>query len=215
MGNRAVILSASDMLANGEINPNQIGVYLHWNGGRDSVEGFLEYCRLRGFRALNVDSYGWARLCQVVGNFFGGDGLSIGIGHAYELDLDNGDNGVYFIHDWQIVGRKYERSEQREYELNDMLLSIDERQPEDQQIKDYLVAQEVNASELKIGDKIIMFGACGELERRNVVGIGVEGKVNGENVSGIPFVDRYEQCGDYSWNINNYLLPFVRFRRIQ
>ena len=214
MGNRAVILSASDMLASGEINPWQIGVYLHWNGGRDSVEGFLEYCRLRDFRPPEVDGYGWARLCQVVGNFFGGDGLSVSIGYACQLDLDNGDNGVYIISDWKIVGRKYEHEEQREYGLYNMLLSIDESQPEDQQIKDFLLAEEVSVTDINIGDQIIMFGIGGRLERHNVVGVGMAGKVNGRNVAGVPFVDKYKNDGDYSWNINNYLMPDVRFRRV-
>ena len=35
MGNRAVITTPD----------KKIGVYLHWNGGRDSVEGFLQTCK--------------------------------------------------------------------------------------------------------------------------------------------------------------------------
>lgn len=215
MGNRAVIISANEMLASGEINPTQMAVYLHWNGGRDSVEGFLEYCRLRGFRAPNEDAYGWARFCQVVGNFFGGDGLSLGIGRACDCHLDNGDNGVYIIHDWKIVGRKYEHAEQHEYGLEDMLLSIDESQPEEQQIRDFLLAEDVDASELAIGDTVITFGIGGKLKRNTVVGIGQGGKVNGHDIAGVPFVDKYERVGDYSWNPNNYLFPYIRFRRVK
>ena len=69
MGNRAVITTRK----------RDLGVYLHWNGGRDSVEAFLEYCRLRGFRAPETDDYGWARLCRVVCNYMGGEGLSVGV----------------------------------------------------------------------------------------------------------------------------------------
>ena len=36
MGHSAVITTRNDL--------KDIGVYLHWNGGRDSVEGFLSYC---------------------------------------------------------------------------------------------------------------------------------------------------------------------------
>ncbi len=62
MGNRAVITTPD----------KKMGIYLHWNGGRDSVEAFLHYCELHGFRSPDRDPYGWARLCQVIGNFFGG-----------------------------------------------------------------------------------------------------------------------------------------------
>lgn len=44
MGNRAVITTERNLLSN-----SGLGVYLHWNGVRDSVQGFLEYCRLRSW----------------------------------------------------------------------------------------------------------------------------------------------------------------------
>lgn len=127
MGNRAVITNSR---ANDVQDSSDIGVYLHWNGGRDSVEAFLAYCKARGFRSPDEDCYGWARLCQVIGNFFGGD-LSLGIGHCYELDCDNWDNGTYIIRDWDIVGRKYTHGlEQQGYDLMDMLIAINDAQPE-------------------------------------------------------------------------------------
>ena len=120
MGNRAVITTPE----------KRIGVYLHWNGGRDSVEAFLTYCRLKGYRDPAEDCYGWAYLCQVITNYFG-DGLSVGIDRYENLDRDNGDNGVYVVKDWRIVKRIYAPSnEQREYNLLEMLLYIDENQPE-------------------------------------------------------------------------------------
>lgn len=88
MGNRAIILSKNDMLADGKINPNQIGVYLHWNGDRDSVSAFLKYCKLKCYRSPSTDCYGWACLCNVISNFFG-DGTSLGIDIASRLDCDN------------------------------------------------------------------------------------------------------------------------------
>ena len=94
------------------------------------MEAFLTYCKMRGFRAPEKDDYGWARLCQIIGNFFGG-GLSIGVNQCCKLDCRNGDNGVYVIKDWEIVGRQYNRGgEQRSYDLLEMLLGIDESQPE-------------------------------------------------------------------------------------
>lgn len=83
MGNRAVITTRKDL--------KDIGVYLHWNGGRDSVEGFLTYCKIKGFRPPEHDNYGWAYLCMTIGNFFGGEGFSLGIDVASKLDCDNWD----------------------------------------------------------------------------------------------------------------------------
>lgn len=124
MGNRAVITTQD----------KQLGVYLHWNGGRDSVEAFLLYCKLKGYRCPENNNYGWARLCQVIGNFFR-DGLSVGIDRYDKLDTDNGDNGVYIIKDWQIVGREfYDGPEQDSYTLEEALPLINLSQPEDEQL---------------------------------------------------------------------------------
>ena len=128
MGNRAVITTKENMDNNG------IGIYLHWNGGRDSVRAFLKYCELRGYRAPSEDNYGWARLCQVIGNFFGGTG-SLGIDTVNHLDCNNFDNGVYLIEGWEIVGRMYfDGEEQDYYELIKMLRSINDKMPESERI---------------------------------------------------------------------------------
>lgn len=79
-----------------------LGLYLHWNGGYDSVLAFTQYCKLKGYRSPENDCYGLARLCQVVTNFFGG-GLSVGILNmtgaehvTKEIAIDyGGDNGIY------------------------------------------------------------------------------------------------------------------------
>lgn len=128
MGNRAVITTKE-----GD-KKNKIGVYLHWNGGRDSVSAFLKYCKLRQFRTPESDNYGWARLCQVIANFLGGS-LSLGIDICERLDCDNFDNGVYLIEGWEIVGREYfDGYEQNEYDLEEMVIEIDKRQPKDDQL---------------------------------------------------------------------------------
>lgn len=136
MGNRAVITTKKNFENDG------VGIYLHWNGGRDSVEAFLAYCRMKGFRSPEEDCYGWAGLCNVISNFFGGDGLSIGIDRVSELDMDNYDNGVYIIEDWRIVDRKYRRGEEQTvYDLDTMMLEIDCKQPNPvgiEKIKDFL-----------------------------------------------------------------------------
>ena len=129
MGNRAVITTK------GGDRKNKLGVYLHWNGGRDSVKAFLKYCDMRGFRYPEDDNYGWARLTQVIANFFGGD-LSIGIDICDRLDCDNWDNGVYLIEKWKIVGREdfHDGIEQDEYDLLSMVIDIDQHQPKGDQI---------------------------------------------------------------------------------
>ena len=119
MGNRAVIRTEAYTL----------GIYLHWNGGRDSVEAFLKYCEMKGYRPPDQDHYGWAYLCGVITNFFG-DGMNVGIDKIDHMDTDNGDNGTYIIKGWLIIGREHLRGdEQQEHELEEMLLEIDSRQP--------------------------------------------------------------------------------------
>lgn len=136
MGNSAIIKA--------EGNDNK-GVYLHWNGGRDSVEGFLKYCELKGYQGFD-DDYGIARFCQIVGNFFGG-GLSLGITDGVGSP---GDHGVYIVRGWKIVGREHHGPEQREYALIDMLKAIDGAQPAKEQIgEDFFDAEEIEIKDLK------------------------------------------------------------------
>jgi hypothetical protein len=137
MGNRAVITTSK---ATNVANSKDIGVYLHWNGGRDSVEAFLKYCELKGFRSPEVDNYGWARLCQVIANYFVGSGLSVGIDTCDHLDCKNWDNGTYIIEGWKIVDRKYfDGQEQDNYKLVDMLIDINKCQPVNEQIDEEMI----------------------------------------------------------------------------
>lgn len=99
MGNRAVITIAP-------FSSSNVGIYVHWNGGRASIEGFLKACRDLQYRDPSLDdSYAMARLTQAIGTFFGGS-ESLGIGVVSKLDADNGDNGTYVIGEgWEIVER--------------------------------------------------------------------------------------------------------------
>ena len=196
MGNRAVITTKENFENNG------IGIYLHWNGGRDSVEAFLKYCEIRGFRAPDTDCYGFARLAQVIANFFGDDGLSIGIDTLDRLDTDNGDNGTYIVEGWNIVGREYFRGiEQDIYELNEMLEAIDEKQARPIGAE-YWHAENVPTADLKKGDRIIVQNWKGEFKTLTVQDFGKNRVVNGTNVKGLPFTDELE-TGDKD-NLNNY-----------
>lgn len=104
MGNRAVITTPE----------KKIGLYLHWNGGRASIEGFLGACKEMGFRDPAYDNYGWARLAEVCCAFMGNNGLCVGLDRYDVLDRQNGDNGVYIISGWEIVGREFAPSKEEE-----------------------------------------------------------------------------------------------------
>lgn len=199
MGNRAVITTKENFENNG------IGVYLHWNGGYDSVSAFLKYCEMKGYRAPDKDSYGFARLCQVIGNFFGGS-TSLGIDTVNKLDCDNYDNGVYIIEGWKIVDRKYKRyAEQMNYEMEEMLLEIDRAMPESEQIEEYLTAKEILTEDLKIGYTVFIKGYDEKFVKYKVMGFGDCEIINGVNVGNMPYVNMYGDYFNYDKNINNYI----------
>jgi hypothetical protein len=102
MGNRAVITFAP-------YSGQNVGVYVHWNGGRPSIEGYLKACRDLGYRTPGEDrSYAMARLIGVITTFHDG-GLSVGVDICDRLDTNNLDNGTYLIGDsWEIVGKAFE-----------------------------------------------------------------------------------------------------------
>lgn len=187
MGNRAIITTPE----------REIGLYLHWNGGRDTVEPLLRYCELKGYRPPSADGYGWARLAQVVGNFFGGT-CSVGI-EAYTTDeeMNPGDNGIYVIEGWRIVGRvhPYESfEEQSEYCFDEMLRAFDESMPEEERLGGLLDSQVVTASELAAGNRVWVQEIDGHYALYPVVGFMEDGT---------PLVGRYDHDGDWSWNPNN------------
>ena len=137
MGNRGVITTED----------KKIGIYLHWNGGLDSVNAFLTYCKLRKFRAPERDSYGWARLCQVIGNYFGRD-LSVGIGLYETMDCNNGDNGVYIIRNWNVVGREFAPARECSlYDLADFVVEIDKCQPEDDRLGEEFIREYIKLNQ--------------------------------------------------------------------
>lgn len=208
MGNRAVITTRENFDNDG------IGIYVHWNGGRDSVEAFLAYCEARGFRSPSQDdSYGFAQLARVIGNFFG-NGLSLGINRVGSLDCNNYDNGVYIIDGWNIVGREYFKGdEQNSYDLVEMLIAIDEAQPPKEQLgAKYFKATPKKREDLKIGDFVYVFDCDGKYSVERILGFGEDRFVNGMNVKGLPFVLKYNKDGrglKAVDNPNNYLTEEV------
>ena len=183
MGNRAVITTRE----------RKVGLYLHWNGGRDTVEPLLRYCELQGYRPPSDDDYGWARLAQVVGNFFGG-ALSVGVGsYTTDVRMDPGDNGIYVIDGWRIAERLRAerredgpprvvrfaegREEQRCHGFDEMLRAFDEAMPERLRLGEFLESVEVPVGELRVGDEVWLRGvdgSWGSYPRRRVRPAGVQ-----------------------------------------
>ena len=88
MGNRAV-MTFND-------NLKDVGVYVHWNGGPESVLAVLDACKRRGYSGHD---YGVARFIGLWHELFANSPLSLGVGIAGHLHWDNVDNGCYVI-DW-------------------------------------------------------------------------------------------------------------------
>jgi len=109
MGNRAVIAFKDEHFEE-DMCP---AIYLHWNGSRESVEGFLKAAEKFGIRG-DDSSYCIARLTQVIANAIGGT-LSLGVG-CYGNFGDPGDNGVYWIKDWEIIEHSSKFLDNYEYE---------------------------------------------------------------------------------------------------
>jgi len=95
MGNRAVITI-----------DNTVGVFIHWNGGPESVTAFLDVCQARGYRDPAEDPpCALARLTGLLCEFFGHHSDScVGVGTVKQLNPDYCDNGVYTIgRGWKIT----------------------------------------------------------------------------------------------------------------
>ena len=200
MGNRCLIVPKGN---------ESIGVYLHWNGGVDSVTAFLKYCELKGYRSFNGDGYGIARLCQVIGNYFGGS-LSLGIEPiTHELTeefADNYDNGIYIVDGWEICER-ISPSGHEGYDLTEMLIGIDKAQPLDEQLgEDFFKAEEVDAMELNVGDTVLVISYTGKAERHTVQGFADENNLPDLNrpFLGSPYIDMYDDING-KINPNNFL----------
>ena len=128
MGNRAVLVWKDE---NGCYDDDTIGVYLHWNGDRDSIEAFLAYCQMKDLKSPSENvSIGIRNFANVVAGFFGSN-QSIYVDKLSGLDQDNWDNGVYVCDGWKIVDRKYMHgAEQNEHDFKEMLHAINSGQAE-------------------------------------------------------------------------------------
>ena len=105
MGNRAVITFST--------YTNAPAIYLHWNGGRASVEGFLSAARqlgLRHARTPQAQTEALDQLAEMLARYFFrcNVGMNVYRLHYAGSDRDNGDNGTYLLgHDLTIIERFY------------------------------------------------------------------------------------------------------------
>lgn len=202
MGNTAVITTKQGWTC----KENNLGIYLHWNGGRDSVEGFLAYCKLKGYRPPESDNYGWAALAMVISNGFGADGMSVGIDIVSRLDCE-GDNGVYIIENWEIVDRAcFTGHEQDRYDLNEFVKDLDSCMPEEAQLgAEFFAAKVIPTEDIEVGDTVYMQEINGSYKPFEVIGFGEDRWVNGHKALGVPYCKRFENNGVYTENPNNYV----------
>ena len=105
MGNRAVITFST--------YTNAPAIYLHWNGGRASVEGFLSAARQLGLRhapTAAAQTQALDQLAELLARhyFRCNVGMTVYRQQYGASDRDNGDNGTYLLgRDLSIIERFY------------------------------------------------------------------------------------------------------------
>lgn len=111
MGNRAVITKLG----------SEKGIYLHWNGGMDSVKPIVWFAKHFIFDMEELDAINFVAKCW---------GLDPDYRNASELDCNNYDNGVYIVNNGVIIGRVYAPSkEQDSYDFDEMVDSLNSAMP--------------------------------------------------------------------------------------
>ena len=204
MGNQCVITTRENFQNNG------VGLYLHWFGDVTCVTAFLQYCELKGYRPPDIDSSGFARMCQIIGNFFGST-LMLKIDTLDKLDYQNCDAGVYIIHGWSIESHEGVANPSSPDSTLKWLIDIDNSQPENDRLGEYLTGVDVDVGNLKVGDTICMVTWEGKVKKTTILGFGEDIVVKGVNVHGIPYGQVYAGPLDLDKNLKNYIrTPNVR-----
>jgi hypothetical protein len=105
MGNRATITTAP-------FDRKNACIYVHWNGGRESIEAFCKAAHDLGYRSPGSDpDYALARLAGLICTIFELDSeTSIGVGTVDELIGAGDDNGCY------VLGERWHVVEHRDYD---------------------------------------------------------------------------------------------------
>jgi hypothetical protein len=93
MGNRAVITFSED-----STSPC---IYLHWNGGRASIEAFIKSAKHLGLQVCNKqnETFVMDQFAEMLATHFFDTkiGLTVYREQYGRADKDNGDNGVYVL----------------------------------------------------------------------------------------------------------------------
>lgn len=132
---------------------SQMGLYLQYNGGMDSVAPFLEYACLHNPFGLGEDvcDRGLITLATVVNNFMRTGSVYVVDVNPEAMNDDNDDdnflfdNGIYIVDGkWNIVHRLHApQKEEQRYDRAAMLLSIDQAQPASMQLGKAFLEKEV------------------------------------------------------------------------
>lgn len=110
-----------------------LSIYLHWNGGLDSVIPFLRYVELQGYPSLEHSGAGYARLCQAIGNYMGGT-CNIGLKAKAEAKPDH---GTYLVKGWKV--HKTTSNSFCDMDcLQEGIEHLDNRQPKHMKLRDAL-----------------------------------------------------------------------------
>lgn len=197
MGNRAFLYS--EKIAAGQ---RGLGVYLHWNGGPDSVIPLIKYCKLRRFRPFS-DGYGVARLCQVMGNFFGGT-LSLGVEFAKPGEIDTNHTPYCITDNWEIKNIDDYRHDEwpTDEQVYEFMVELNKCQPKELQVPlEFLTSEKPSLDTLKVGDTVYWFDDVYERYKKAKVA---------KTPGGKPAIRRYT-C----WKENvNCLLENLDFRKV-
>ena len=194
MGNRAFIYSANE-----RHNRRTLGVYLHWNGGPDSVVPLIKYCKLRGFRQFDNGGNGLARLVQVMGNFLGGS-RSLGVEYARPEHVDTNHEPYRITPNWEIENLEYYKQHDSDYptdeQIHDFMVELNKAQPQSEQMPDcFMFEEKPSLDSLKVGDKVLWFDDVWENYK--------EGTVRGKNTSGEWAIHRFKGYPkDWKTNVN-------------
>ena len=199
MGNRAIITGKE----------SHIGVYVHWNGGRDSVEAMLETAYYRSRTGLGADAYdqGLTTLINIASNFLGDSVTIVTIDPENLFKTDPGDNGVYVVDEnWEIIDRvNAPDEEQYSHDHLELMITIDEHQPAHLQLgEEFLRAEKVDPHGLKVNDEVFIRDKYGDTLYKKVRVVHI-GNPTGEKVPG-GIGDNAPYLGTYApSNPNGYL----------
>ena len=172
MGNRAFLYPES-----AKPGKKTLGVYLHWNGGPDSVIPLIRYCKAKRFRKFS-DGYGVARLCQVMGNFFGGT-TSLGVEYERPEYVDTNHKPYCITDDWEIKNIDDYRDDDwpTEQQIREFLVALNDSQPREERIPEqFMFSDKPDLSTVREKTKIIWFDDCYEKYKKGTVYMNAEGK---------------------------------------